>query len=192
MTFKSSVDLPGFAADAFGLSQPKAITGQAHQDNPNDPSTSSTKENVTLTHASRATFTLEVGPNDLDLYVLYDANNDGNFTSSEVVASSTGGAGTDEEVDLVGPPDGHYQIWVHGWQVAPPGDFTLGEDIVQGNDLHLTGVPSGAVPANTPITLHVTYAKADMVSGQSYKGELLLGPSVAPTAVSVPVTITRN
>ncbi len=31
-----------------------------------------------------------------------------------------------------------------------------------------------------------------MVGGQSYKGEILLGPSVAPTAVSVPVTITRN
>ena len=75
---------------------------------------------------------------------------------------------------------------------APPGDFILGEDIVQGSDLTISGVPSGAVPANTPVTLHVTYAKPSMVSGQSYKGEILLGPSVAPTAVSVPVTITRN
>ena len=55
----------------------------------------------------------------------------------------------------------------------------------------ISGLPSGAVAANTPVTLHVTYNKADMVPGQAYKGELLLGPTTAPTAISVPVTITR-
>ena len=82
MTFKSSLDLPGVAADAFGLSQPKEITGHASQDNPNDPSTASVKEHLTMSHASRATFTLDVGPNDIDLFVLYDANHDGNFTTT--------------------------------------------------------------------------------------------------------------
>ena len=144
-----------------------------------------------MSHASRATFTLDVGSNDIDLFVLYDANHDGHFTNDELIASSTAGAGTNEEIDLVGPPDGNYEIWLHGFQVAAAGDFTLGEDIVQGNDLHISGLPSGAVAANTPVTLHVTYNKADMVPGQAYKGELLLGPTTAPTAISVPVTITR-
>ncbi|HET6748264.1 MAG TPA: hypothetical protein VFL71_03305 [Actinomycetes bacterium] len=62
---------------------------------------------------------------------------------------------------------------------------------MQGNDLTITGVPSGPVPANTPVTLHVTFDKA-MTSGQDYKGELLLGPSTAPTAVTVPITVHRQ
>ncbi|HJQ73251.1 MAG TPA: S8 family serine peptidase [Gaiellaceae bacterium] len=192
VTFKSNLDLTGLSADAFGLSQPQEINGQASQDDPNDPSSASVKENLTLHHASKATFTLDVGPNDLDLFVLYDANHDGHFTSDELIASSTAGAGTNEEIDLLAPPDGDYQIWIHGFQVTPPGNFTLGEDIVQGNDLTISGIPSGAIPANTPVTLHVTYNKADMVSGQSYNGQLLLGPSTAPTAISIPVTINRS
>jgi hypothetical protein len=62
---------------------------------------------------------------------------------------------------------------------------------VQGNDLTVSGVPSGPVAANTPVTLHVTFDKA-MTSGQDYKGELLLGPSTAPTAVTVPITVHRG
>jgi hypothetical protein len=46
------------------------------------------------------------------------------------------------------------------------------------------------VPAGSPVTLHVDYNKA-MTPGQSYDGELLLGPASAPTALSVPITITR-
>jgi len=55
----------------------------------------------------------------------------------------------------------------------------------------VTGLPSGAVPAGTPVTLHVTYAKP-MTVGQDYFGELLLGPASAPTAFTVPVTVRRR
>ena len=43
VTFKSSVDLDGLAADGFGLSQPQVTSEPAHQDNPDDPSTASTR-----------------------------------------------------------------------------------------------------------------------------------------------------
>jgi hypothetical protein len=49
---------------------------------------------------------------------------------------------------------------------------------------------TGAVPG-TPVTLHVAFNKA-MTAGQSYLGELLLGPAAAPTAMTVPVQITRT
>ena len=55
-------------------------------------------------------------------------------------------------------------------------------DAIQGNDLTVTGAPAGPVPAGTTVTLHVTYNKA-MTSGQSYFGELLLGPKSAPIGV---------
>ena len=64
---------------------------------------------------------------------------------------------------LVAPPAGNYQVWVYGFQVsaadAAAGN-TVGVDIVQGNDLTVTGVPVGPVPANTPVMLHVTYVNA--------------------------------
>ena len=47
------------------------------------------------------------------------------------------------------------------------------------------------MPAGTPVTLHVTYNKA-MTAGQTYVGELLLGPAAAPTAMTVPVQISRT
>ena len=77
---------------------------------PNDPVTASVKKKITLSHASRLSVSTALNSNDLDLYVLRDANNDGVFSPSEIVASSAGGT-ANEAVDLVNPPDGNYQIW---------------------------------------------------------------------------------
>jgi hypothetical protein len=190
VTFRSSVDLDGLAAEAFGLSQPSVTTETAQQDDPNDPTTSSIKKPLTLQHASRLTVTTAYPSNDVDLYLLYDANHDGQFTADEIVAASTTGT-ANESVELIGPPDGDYQIWVHGWQVTGTPGITLTVDAIQGNDLTVGGLPGGPVPAGTTVTLHVTYDKA-MTAGESYFGELLLGPTSAPTAFTVPVKITKR
>ncbi len=92
---------------------------------------------------------------------------------------------------LIRPPDGTYEVWVHGFSVTGAPAFPLTFDALQGNDLTVSGVPSGAVPAGTPVTIHVDYSKA-MTSGQDYFGELLLGPTTAPSALSVRITIHRN
>ena len=187
--FESSVPLDGLKAAAFGLSQPSTTTETAHQDNPDDPSTASVKKNITLSHASRLSVSTALDSDDLDLFVVRDANNDGVFSPSEIVASSTSGT-ANESVDLISPPDGNYQIWVHGFSVAGTPAFTLNVDAVQGNDLTVSGVPTGPLAAGTPVTLHVDYNKA-MTPGSEYHGELLLGPPTAPAALSVPITITR-
>ena len=191
VTFTSSLPLGGMAADAFGLSQPSSSVETTSQDDPDDPSTASIKKTVAISHASRAIFTVDLDQADVDLFVVYDANNDGQFTNSEIVGSSTGGAGSDERVELVGPADGNYQLWAQGWQVSGTEEVTVGIDVVQGTDLTVTGVPAGAISAGTPVTLHIAYSKA-MTAGQTYKGEILLGPDVAPTAISIPVTITKT
>jgi hypothetical protein len=59
-----------------------------------------------------------------------------------------------------------------------------------GNDLTVTGMPDGPIPADTPVTLTVESSKA-MVAGETYFGEVLLGPPTAPTALKVPITIRR-
>jgi hypothetical protein len=189
VTFRSSVDLDGLAAEAFGLSQPSVTTETAHQDNPDDPSTASVKKSLTINHASRLTVSTELAGNDVDLFLLYDANHDGAFTTNEIVASSATSSG-DEELSLTRPPDGNYQVWVHGFGVSGSPTFPLTVDAIQGNDLTVTGAPAGPVPAGQTVTLHVTYNKA-MTPGQSYFGELLLGPKSAPTAFTVPIEIDR-
>ena len=181
VTFSSTVDLTGLRAEGFGLNQPVVSTETAHQDDPNNPATASVKKSFVVSHASRATFDVNLPGNDIDLYVL---------RSGQLVGSSTTASGH-ETVTLIRPPDGTYEVWVHGFSVTGAPTFPLTFDALQGNDLTVTGVPSGAVPAGTPVTIHVVYSKA-MTSGQDYFGELLLGPTTAPSALSVPITIQRN
>jgi hypothetical protein len=191
VTFSASVDLPGLSAEAFGLSQPSVTTETAHQDNPNDPSSASVKKDITLDHASRLTVRTQLGTDDLDLFVVYDANDDGQFTNAEIVASSTTGT-SNEFIELVAPADGDYQVWVQGWSVSGTPSFTLTIDAIQGNDMTVSGTTDDPVPAGTPVTLTVEYSKPDMTVGQDYFGELLLGPPSAPTAMKVPIKVTRT
>jgi len=191
VTFTSTLDIDGLSAEAFGLSQPSIFVEATQQDNPNDPSSASIKHDVTILHASTATFTVDVGSDDVDLFVVYDANSDGIFTNSEIVAASTGGSGADEFIELVRPPDGDYQVWAQGWSVAGTPNVTVGIDVVQGSDMTITGIPVGTITAGTVVNLTVNFSKS-MVVGETYFGELLLGPSVAPTALRVPVEITRT
>jgi hypothetical protein len=190
VTFTAGVDLPGLTAEAFGLSQPQVTTETAVQDDPDDPSTASVKRSFSLHHAGQLDVSVDLPDNDVDLFLLYDANGDGNFTPSEIVGSSTTSTGT-ESISVSNPPDGAYQVWVHGFSVAGSPTFPLTIDAVQGDDLTVTGVPAGAVPAGTPVTLHVTYA-ADLASGQDYDGLVRLGPPSAPGLISVPVRVHRE
>jgi hypothetical protein len=190
VTVESSIDLDGLDAEAFGLSQPATTQEPVAQNNPDDPSTASVKRDLTISHASRVTVTTELAANDIDLLVVHDVNDDGTFALDEIVASSASPEG-DESVELVRPADGDYQVWIHGFQVAGTPSAALTIDPVQGNDMTASGLPDGPVPAGTAVTIHVDYAKT-MVAGQSYFGELLLGPPSPPTALSVPVTVRRE
>ena len=196
VTVDSSLALAGLSADAFGLSQPQSVKITPKQDDESeaDPSSASVKVGpiVIGDHASRATFTLpDILPDeDLDLFVAYDANNDGQFTDGEIVGSSTGPQGQNESVTLIDPPAGNYQVWVYGYSVSGLDQSTgntVGIDVVQGNDIVITNPPSGPLAANTPYTLHLTYSGA--VGVGDFEGELQLGPTVAPSAVTVPITI---
>lgn len=190
VTFESSLDLDGLAAEAFGLSQPSVTNELGQQDDPNDPSSASIKKDVAINHASRLSVATHLDTDDFDLFVVYDANNDGTFTNAEIVASSAGGT-ANEAVELIAPPDGNYQVWVQGWSVSGTPTLQLTIDAIQGTDLTVSGIPAGAVPAGTPVTLTVDFSKT-MAVGETYFGELLLGPPAAPTALTVPIQITRN
>jgi hypothetical protein len=165
------------------------------QDDPNNPSSATVKKNVTLANAARLTINLDTpADDDIDLFLVRDANNDGAFTNEEIIGASTGGTGADEHIEAVRPVDGNYQVWLQGWSIS--GDAATNQAPlvifpVQGNDLVVEGVPAGPVAAGQSVTLTVKYNKPSMVAGQSYFGELHLGPSAAPSALQVPIRINR-
>ena len=194
ITFTSGIELGGLAVDAFGLSMPEAFADQpVYQDDPDDPATASYTHVFTVTHAASLAVSSGDAPGqDLDLYLYYDANGDGVFDyPGEVIGSST--TPTDEEFVLTKlPSDGQYMASVHGWEVSPsPSTFTLMVDVTQGYDLTISDVPAGTIPADTPIVFNMNYTKA-MAAGETWNGEILLGPAVAPAALNIPVTIHRQ
>jgi len=193
ITFTSGIELAGLAVDGYGLSMPQVLADQlAYQDDPGDPTTASYTYVFTLTHASSVAVSTGDAPGqDLDLYVCYDANDDGVFDPGEVIGSSLTPYDT-ESVSVRLPADGRYMAAVHGYTVSPsPTTFTLTVDAIQGYDLTITGVPTGTIPAATPTVFTMNYSKA-MAAGETWKGEVLLGPTVAPAALSIPVTINRR
>ncbi|HBY95680.1 MAG TPA: hypothetical protein DEP84_17290 [Chloroflexi bacterium] len=196
LAVQSSLDLPGLTAEGFGLSVPETLTDQAiSQDTPDDPTSASYRRDLTIEHASRLEVRTEnpgTSGMDLDLYLLYDANGDGVFSyPGELVASST----TPEAEEMVlirNPADGDYQIWVHGYAVPDsPNTFTLVIDAIEGHDITVSGVPGGPIEANTPVTLQVCYKK-QLSQGDKLKGEVLLGPTVAPGVIIVPVEVNAS
>jgi hypothetical protein len=191
VAFNSSIDLPaGIVAKGYGLSQPQSIPITAQQDNPDDASTASVKQSFTVAGASRATITVDAGSNDVDLFILRDANGDGTFSYPAEVAGASATASGLEQVTFILPADGTYQAWVHGFGVPSPVATSLDLDIVQGADLTVTA-PTGPIAAGSPVTIHAEWAKA-LTPGQTYVGEILLGPASAPTAITIPVSITRS
>jgi subtilisin family serine protease len=190
MSAVSSLDLAGITAMAYGMSQPEHFTGQTiYQDNPADPMTASWTKEYMLTNAGLFEVNLHVGANDLDLYILYDMNNDGVPESNEVIAQSTASAGIDEYLKMLLPPDGRYWVFVHGWAVVPsPSTFDIDITIIQGTMITVSGLPPGPVTAGTTVNFNLNYDLDGMAAG-TYEGLIFVGPSNAPTAVAVPVEI---
>ena len=135
----SQIDLPDLSVAAYGLSDPVVIEDEPIvQDDPNDTSTSSYKLSLDLPDGA-AGIEIELSGravDDLDLFLVFDQNGDGTFTTGEVVASSTS-ATADESINIsrIFAP-GAYEVWVHGWAVAGEGaTFNMTVNALMGTDL---------------------------------------------------------
>ena len=115
--------------------------------------------------------------NDIDLYL---------YKGSILVASSTT-ATASEQIRVKQPSDGSYKVCVDNWS-GTPGTFNLNLRVIQGNDLVVSGLPSGAIAANTPINFTVSFTKTASAN-TTWEGLLYIGPASAPTAIEIPVTI---
>ncbi len=189
----TSIPLHGLVAEAYGLGKPETFPDQmVNQDDPDDPATASYTRTLTIQHgALLQVSTGNSSGNDLDLYLLFDANRDGTFDwDSEVIGSST--TPTDEEsVSVKFPEDGDYMIAVHGWSVpAGPASFDLTINAVQGYDLKV--YPRRRrydIRAGRSTHLLVEWDTLGLPAGE-YQGVVLFGPQDAPGAASLDVIVT--
>lgn len=99
---------------------------------------------------------------DLDLY-LYNPG-------GALVASSTGGSGSDEEINVANPANGTWTVFVHGW-LAPGGssDYTLYHWVISatpGGNMTASGPPSATI--GTVGTVNVSWTGA--TAGQWHLG----------------------
>jgi len=193
----SQMDLPGFRIRGFGMSVPQVTAdNEAKQDTMTDVSTASFKKDFSLAgEAGRFSVKIAGRPgDDLDLFVLYDANADGKF---EYPTESLG-AGTSplevEEVTLPGfAAAGNYQIWVHGFTVqGGAGTFKLTIDVVTGDTIQLSGVPA-QLQAGQTASVEVC-ANQQQLQGEAgpAHGLVVFGPSGAPAMFRLPVTWWRK
>jgi len=188
--------LPDYTTDGFGLGVPQVYAGQAIlQDDPNDPTTASYTKTVTINHAGLLDITTgNTSGSDIDLFLYFDSDSDGVFETSMGSSTTSGDA---EQVTLQFPDDGDYLIAVHGWAVVGGADtFDLTVNAVQGTDITAGAAPAGPFGPGTPVTLNYTYNLAALGAaavgpGETASGMITIGPSTAPGALKIPVTISR-
>ncbi len=190
MAVKSSLPLAGLDAASFGLGVPQTQTLPQVQDNPDDPSTATYKFPITVHNGALLEVSTAAAAGDLDLFLLYDFNGDGNFDfSNEVLGSSTTST-ANEYVKVTFPADGNYLAAVHGWGVATGQNFDITINTVQGNDLVIADLPTGPYQPNAPINFNVNWTlPAPLAAGGEGFGLILAGPPGAPAALSIPVRL---
>jgi uncharacterized repeat protein (TIGR01451 family) len=184
LTVSSTVGLTGLVADAYV----ENVTHESWVNEPIDFVDSNTNEwtyEFSVTDGVSIDATTSSPLSDIDLYLYY-----WNGTAWEQRGSSTTGT-SNEHVLITDPEDGQWMVGVNNW-AGPAGVFNL--DLVlteRMSGLTVTGLPSGAVPANTDVVLTIDYDFA-MQGGVTYQGFVLLGPPGAPRLKQVPVAITRE
>lgn len=155
LAFTADTDLPSLDIAAFGLDAPILIDDEAvAQDDPSDPATASFKQDVEIRGGANLFMaSLTNQPGDiLSLYLLYDADDDGDFAfPGEVLGAGQALSATEALLLLSGrQPAGAYQLWVHGVQV--PGDestFDLTVDLAAGENLRLADAPTAVEEGDT-------------------------------------------
>lgn len=117
---------------------------------------------------------------DLDLFVVFDADDDGVPISSEEVARSRSGDST-EEISINYPPEGSYFIIVqnfNGSQAALDSfemRYAVVDNELAGNSLQ--ALAPNSLDSNIPFDMRVTYELPQSLSGDDYYAAIAIGTS---------------
>jgi hypothetical protein len=194
LNFTSQIDLSSFTAEAIGFGKPLDLKQQPiGQDPPTDPpSAASFKQDLNVT-STAARFHIKVtgkADEDLDLYVLYDGNSDGQFNPANEIFARSADSDANEEIDLPGfTSAGKYQVWVVGFRInGTTSTFDYLQDVVFGESLTLDGAPQD-VAAGTATSLEVCVDASTLDPNEQgpLNGIVIFGPDGAPGLVRVDV-----
>jgi hypothetical protein len=180
LTFRSTLDLPGFGAVGYGLSRVTTVHGSVEQ------GAYYTRE-FTVSHAAYIELQTTNDTSDIDLYL---ERWDG--TEWVQVAASETSSGN-EYVKVLSPADGQYRARVYGYSVTGGTDsFGLVMTIPEGENITVSGLPAGAVSAGTTITVGVSFAvDRSTLDSRDDKlvGVVAAGPTGATRALQIPVEL---
>jgi len=196
---ESQIDIDNFQAQAFGLVEPISYDDEPiGQDDANNPATSGFKLEIE-SDTQLGAFEIELlgrDVDDLDLFLLYDADGNGEMSHpQEVLAQSTSPTAA-ETIALGGVlPAGRYEVWVHGWSV-PGGtsSFDMTVSAPRGDDLVAGDVPdvvSSGEAVNIEVCADLEDMPADMPDGPM-GGVLLLGTDDSPSMFRIEVEWLRE
>lgn len=181
LSFTSTLDLPGFSAEGYGLSPAWTSTGQVDQDG-------TWTHEFDIAHGGYIEASIANQGSDLDLYL-----DSWNGSGWDPIAASETPMG-DEYLKVLTPDDGHYRIRVYGFDVSGGTDsFDVRLAAPQGTGVTVTGVPPGTVPAGVPIALSVHFSTSRPTldeRDQVLLGVVSCGPAGSIDAVQIPVTVT--
>ena len=135
----STVPMDVESVSAYGWTQPIYFDNEtAFQDVSNDKMTSSWWHNFTVDEVSELSITMDAYDSaDLDLFLFYDDNEDGIFTSGEEISRSWSGSSS-ESIQLSDVENGQYAAAVHGYSVSGDVQFWIDIDMVGGDELVIT------------------------------------------------------
>ena len=192
--FTPQIDLSEAALVLFGLDNPGIAKDElaVTADDPDDPTSAGIKRGFVLDSPTGAIEARLVGEpdDDLDLFLLHDADADGRFTPDELVASGTSPTSL-ESFSLSPPagiPAGAYQVWVHGYAVR--GDASRASLAVTaiGGDA-LSAEELTAPPVQDELTAIGVCADGDAVEGidEERAGLMIVHTGRAPSTLFFPV-----
>jgi hypothetical protein len=181
VSFIASLDLPsGLEGMGFGLSAPSVFDDQFVAQNAD--------RFYTFTVNTAGLLTLRTAPTagnyDIDLYLERLSG-----TTWQQIGQS---AGVDayESIQVKLPANGVYRAVVNGYTVpGPASKYKLTIDVIQGTDVYLTGLPSGAISAGTTVTFTVNLRNMSWV-GKRF-GLAYVGPAGSPAAFAIPIAVTH-
>ena len=135
----STVPMDIESVSSYGWTQPIYFENEtAYQDVSNDKMTSSWWHNFTVEDISELSISMDAYESaDLDLFLFYDENEDGQFTSGEEVSRSWSGSSS-ESIKLNDVENGLYAVAVHGYSVSGEVQFWIDIGMIGGDKLNIT------------------------------------------------------
>ena len=182
-TFDVNVGYAGtLTADGFGLAADDDLAVHLNPDSDADIATDTFTDGVvfndfTLTGAQYYAGGLDedaTAVGDLDVFLFYDADNDG-FTLSDLLAQAADGD-SHEIVELLAPEDGAYRLVLHGWGAFPGGvdvtrhQWTVAQAGADTGSLIGTAGTGDPFPVAPGDTVSVTAAWSGLTDLGEYRG----------------------